>query len=643
MNFFEHQARARRSSSRLVVLFALAVAAITIAVSFVVGLAVEIGSEEAAAPGTLLERRLGVFIAAALVTLAVIGLSTLYKLGKLRAGGGVVARELGGTLVASDATDPRHRRLRNVVEEIAIASGVPVPEIYVLDQEPGINAFAAGYTPADAAVAVTRGALEHLTRDELQGVVAHEFSHVLNGDMRLNIKLMGVLFGILVLAIAGREVLRHTRGGGGKKGGAVVLIALAVMIVGYAGLFFGRLIKAGVSRQREFLADASAVQFTRQSAGISGALKKIGGLPQGSKFEAADAEQASHMLFGDGVGYSALFATHPPLDERIRRIDPRFDPRELAELAQAMASGLGDGVGADAVEADALVSRAAAHAAARPPATGSVDGDAIVARVGQPAPRDYEAAGRLAAGIPERLRVAAHMQEQAPALVLALALDEDAPLRARQLDGIAALLGAPLRDAVEQLHGGLAGLDPLERLPLAALAFPQLRRRPRPWLESFVQALERTIHADARVDLDEYCLAKLVAMQVLDSLDPSRAKVVGRRKLVDLKAEAAALVAILARHGHDDAAEARRAYVAGMHGLLPDASPPYAPPPDAIAALDAALPELDRLDPAGKSLVVEALVRTMSHDGRIAVPEAELLRTVCASLHCPLPPIAAEA
>ena len=643
MNFFEHQARARRTSSRLVLLFALAVAAITIGVALAVGIAVEIGSEEAAAPGTLFERRFGVLVAAGLVTLAVIGLSTLYKVGKLRAGGGVVARELGGTLVASDSRDPRHRRLRNVVEEIAIASGVPVPEIYVLDQESGINAFAAGYTPADAAVAVTRGALEHLTRDELQGVIAHEFSHVLNGDMRLNIKLMGVLFGILVLAIAGREVLRHTRGGSGKKGGGIVLVALAVMIVGYAGLFFGRLIKSGVSRQREFLADASAVQFTRQSSGIAGALKKIGGLPQGSKFEAADAEQASHMLFGDGVGYSSLFATHPPLHERIRRIDPRFDPRELAALSKAMASGLGDSVGVDEVEADALVSRAAAHATAAPSASASIDQATIADRVGQPVSRDYDAAARLAAGIPERLRVAAHMQEQAPAVVLALALDEDEALRARQLDGIATLLGAPLREAVESLHGALHGLDPLERLPLAALAFPSLRRRPRPWLEAFVAALERTIHADERVDLDEYCLAKLVAMQVVDTLDPSRVKVMGRRKLVELRAEAAALIAIVARHGHEEADDARRAYVAGMQGMLPDAFPPYAPSRDAIAALDAALPELDRLDPTGKSLVVEALVRTMSHDGRIAVPEAELLRTVCAALHCPLPPIAAAA
>ncbi len=634
MNFFEHQAKARKQSSRLVVLFGLAVVGITVAIGLVIAIALDLSGEEAELAGTLWERRGGAFVVSSILTLALIFFATLYKVGKLRAGGGVVARELGGTLIETDTGNPAYRRLRNVVEEIAIASGVPVPEIYVLEQESGINAFAAGYTPADAAVAVTRGAVEHLDRDELQGVIAHEFSHVLNGDMRLNIKLMGVLFGILVLAVIGREVVRHSRGGG-KKGGGIVMVALALMVVGYIGLFFGRLIKAGVSRQREFLADASAVQFTRQSSGIAGALKKIGGLPQGSKFEAADAEQASHMLFGDGVGYSALFATHPPLVDRIKRIDPRFDPRELDALRAAM-------VAAPAAEAAAGDDEAAYAAAAPIAERVTASPEQVAERVAQPEAADYAAAGAIARGIPERLRVAAHMQDQAPAVVLALALDEGASVRARQLDAIEALVGKPLREATDALAAPIAALHPLAGLPLAALAFPALRRRPRPFLETFVAALERVIHADESVDLDEYCLAKLVSVQVIDALDPSRAKIMGRRKLVELRAEAAALLAILARHGNGDADTARRAYVAGMQGLFADGGvPPYAPPPDAIAALDAALPELNRLDPGGKELLVEALVRTMSHDGEIALAESELLRTVCAALHCPLPPVLA--
>ncbi len=249
---------------------------------------------------------------------------------------------MGGTLVPADVQDPLRRRLRNVVEEMAIASGVPVPEIYVLEEESGINAFAAGFTPSDAAVAVTRGTLELLDRDELQGVIAHEFSHILNGDMRLNIRLMGVLFGIMVLGLIGRLIVRgghHTSiiSSRRDRGAPVALvIGLGLMVVGGIGVFFARVIKAGISRQREYLADASAVQFTRQSSGIANALKKIGGYSEGSLIKSADPEEVSHMLFGTGARFCSLFATHPPLVARIQALDPSFrdtdfprvDPRQ---------------------------------------------------------------------------------------------------------------------------------------------------------------------------------------------------------------------------------------------------------------------------------------------------------------------------
>src|SRR5690606_18310357 len=244
----------------------------------------------------------GALVVSTLATLAVIGLGSLYRISSLSGGGEQVALQLGGTPVPEDTTDPNLRRLRNVVEEIAIASGVPVPRLYVLEHEAAINAFAAGYTPADAVVAVTRGALDRLNRDELQGVIAHEFSHILNGDMRLNIRLMGVLFGILVLALIGRKSSEGSRGRGSRGAGGVLVAALGLMVVGYCGWFCARLIKAGVSREREFLADASAVQFTRRTAGLAGALKKIGGLQEGSRLASAEAEEVAHTLFGDGVG-----------------------------------------------------------------------------------------------------------------------------------------------------------------------------------------------------------------------------------------------------------------------------------------------------------------------------------------------------
>ena len=321
MNFFERQAQARRMSGRLLALFALAVAGVVAAVV----LAAWVGGGARTVGGALFW---------AMLSLGVIGLGSLYRIASLRGGGDKVALELGGTPVPGNPTDLDLQRLRNVVEEMAIASGVPVPRLFVLEKEEGINAFAAGYAPADAAVAVTRGALDRLNRDELQGVIAHEFSHVLNGDMRLNIRLIGLLFGILMISLVGRKILEHgSFGGRNKGGGAIVAAAIAALVIGSIGMFFSRMIKAGVSRSRERLADASAVQFTRQSAGLAGALKKIGALQAGSRLEhRGDAEEISHMLFGDGMGLRGLFATHPPLLARIQALEPGFNDEALARL-----------------------------------------------------------------------------------------------------------------------------------------------------------------------------------------------------------------------------------------------------------------------------------------------------------------------
>ena len=264
-------------------------------------------------------------------TLAIMGLASLYRAATLAHGGGQVARLLGATQVTGEGADPLQRRLVNVVEEMALAAGVPVPEIYILEQEAGINAFAAGVTPADAAITVTRGALERLDRAELQGVIAHEFSHILNGDMRLNQQLIGLSFGILVLSLVGRWLLRSARfarRGRNSGQGAALAIGLALMVIGAIGVLCSRLIKAAVSRQRERLADASAVQFTREPEGLAGALKKIAGY--GARITSVDTEEVAHMLFErSSSSFSGWFATHPPLLERIRALEPNFDPRDL--------------------------------------------------------------------------------------------------------------------------------------------------------------------------------------------------------------------------------------------------------------------------------------------------------------------------
>jgi len=653
MNFFAQQEKARSQTRRMLILFVVAVICIVAAVDLVVAITFGLAGSHRPLRAVIFHPNTGAFVTTSLVVLAIIGASMLYKISSLRSGGGAVARELGATLV--DLNDPKtssnfaYKRLHNVVEEIAIASGVPVPQVYVLEDEPSINAFASGYMPSDAAVTVTRGCLERLNREELQGVIAHEFSHVLNGDMRLNIRLMGMLFGILVIAIVGRKVIEWS----GRDRDSIWLIAvgIAILIVGAIGLLFGRLIKAGISRQREFLADASAVQFTRQSRGIAGALKKISGLPDGSKLSSKDGEEVAHMLFGDGVGYSALFATHPPLQARIKAIDPSFDPRELEQIAQAMSAPAqpptedDDGASLGMLAPIGAIAAVAATAGAvrsgdlpQANAAISLTANKVIKQVAQPGSDDYTAASAIHTTIASDLRALAYAPDRATHVVFALALDTDADLRAKQLRGIEKYYDAATRAGVEAAASEVDKLHPMQRLPLAQLAFPALRRSARPQLQTFLMALNELIQADGRVQLGEYCLVKLITIQVIESLDPSKARSAGNNKLTDCAAEITAVIATVARYGNDDESEAERAYLLGMNEILPDSIDVYQPPADFAQALDRALPKLDQLLPAGKELVVRGLTRAIGADGVVAVSEAEMLRTICAALHCPLPP-----
>src|SRR6187549_268940 len=327
MDFFARQEAARRTTRWLLVAFLISVVLVVFAIDAVVfflfGAAEPDASPAAAVFGT------------SVVVLAIICGASLFKTLSLRAGGGAVARSLGGTRIERGTGDLPLKRLHNVVEEMAIASGVTMPEVYVLENEDGINAFAAGNSPADAAIAVTRGAATLLKRDELQGVVAHEFSHILNGDMRLNLRLLGWTFGLLAIAIVARIVLQTSPRSSGRDrrdgAGALMLAALAIMVLGYIGVFFGRLLQAAVSRHRERLADASAVQFTRNPLGLSGALLKIAGVSSGSRLVTPEAEEVAHMLFAAGL--PRMFATHPPIEERLKALDPSFRASELPRLA----------------------------------------------------------------------------------------------------------------------------------------------------------------------------------------------------------------------------------------------------------------------------------------------------------------------
>ncbi|MFC6978654.1 M48 family metallopeptidase [Microbulbifer taiwanensis] len=337
MNFFEYQDRARRKTGLLVGLFALAVVLLIAITTLLAALLLAWSRGQAFSLSAIVSNTGGQLLGwdtvatIAFSIAAVIALGSLYKLRQLAAGGRAVAESLGGRKINIAPQSDAEKRALNVVEEMAIASGTPVPDVYLIEDD-AINAFAAGYKPTDAVIGLTRGSIEKLNRDELQGVVAHEFSHIFNGDMRLNIRIVGLLNGILIIGMLGYWLLRgsHFSSGRDNRGRAALFgIGAGLMVIGYTGTFFGNLIKSAVSRQREFLADASAVQFTRSNSGIAGALKKIGGYSGGSQLASSNAAEFSHMYFASGLkkSFANLFATHPPLADRISRLDPQWNGR----------------------------------------------------------------------------------------------------------------------------------------------------------------------------------------------------------------------------------------------------------------------------------------------------------------------------
>jgi Zn-dependent protease with chaperone function len=630
MNFFERQVQTRKLSRWLVVLFVCAVVAVVAAVDFV--LFTTFASLGPDAYGIVLPNlewmraHVGLVIVTTLIVGGIIGIASLYKSMSLRGGGGVVARSLGGVRVSPDSRDPLHRRLLNVVEEMSIASGVPMPEVYLLEQEAGINAFAAGQNPANAAIGVTRGALTKLTRAELQGVIAHEFSHILNGDMRLNVRLMGLLFGLLVISIIARTVLRHAPRGGKRGGGAgsIVVVAGIVFVVGYVGLFFGRLIQAAVSRSRESLADASAVQFTRDPTGLRGALVKIGAIGGGSQLASAKVEEVAHMLFAPGI--KRLFATHPDLEARLKAIDPRFDPQEFAGARARMT----------AVD-DTPSAAAPASAADRLADVIRVPVDTHLARlVGNPATAHMELAHRIRESLPPSLVAANHRPDSARALLFALAIDREPATRERQLLFVGQQLGAAVAALTKSLAADVDALAQEQRLPLLNSALPALRQLTREERMQVMACLNGLLQREGRPSLHAYALRKLAQVHLRDEFDP-RARP-GRLTLAQVSRELQIVFSVLAQYGHPNETAARRAYEAGLHHVLPRERPAYGVLPNWQREMDVALNRLDALAPLAKEQLIEGLAKVVEHDGQMTVGEAELLRVVCAVLHCPLPP-----
>lgn len=629
-DFFDRQEASHRATRMLVLLFGGAFLAVGLATAIVLvlllGFANDSAGRAAAVPGlaALLQNRLDTLAVIVAVVVGLMIVASLFRAATLSQGGGHVARMMGGTKVSSDDTDPTHRRLVNVVEEMAIASGLPVPEIYVLDAERGINAFAAGLTPADAAIAVTRGSLEQLNRAELQGVIAHEFSHILNGDMRLNLRLMGFGFGILVLALVGRWVLRASaRGfnvGRRGKGSPAVFIGLALFIIGSIGIFFSRLIKAGVSRQRERLADASAVQFTREPLALAGALKKIGGFTP--YIENVEAEEVSHMLFGSaGRSFRGLFATHPPLPERIKALDPSFQPGDYIAPVQPAAATAG------AADAAAGVSGLSG---------GGGGGGAGAIRVESAGTIEPELGTALRAAIPADIVDATHSPQSAWLLVLALGLERGGATNAeRHL--IDSQLGAERAARCHALRRALDTLDPGLRLPVFELAVPALKRRPREQIDYLFELLAKLAAVDGEQSLDEYLLLRMLKAH----FDPGHGTKASPRERL---AAARDVLAALAVAGQDDPDAAAAAYAAGLAVLATATAEAQtealerARRDTGFNGLEQALARLQSAPLRERRRILTALAVTMRHDGTAGVIEAELFRTVAAVLDCPVPP-----
>jgi len=624
VNFFAHQDRARSTTRKLVFLFICAVitliAITSLLVFFLLGFTESSGGQVEFSSTALGSE---IFIYVTLGVIAVVTLGSLFRLAQLQGGGKVVAEAMGGRLLNTSTLDANERKILNVVEEMAIASGTPVPPVYLME-DTAINAFAAGYKAQDAVIGITRGCIEQLNRDELQGVIAHEFSHIFNGDMRLNIRLIGLLYGIMVIGLIGYYILRgsvyrrHSYRSN-KKGGGIAVLGLGLVVIGYGGTFFGNMIKAAVSRQREFLADASAVQFTRNPQGIAGALKKIGGYREGSYIKSADASEISHMLFSQGLkaGFTGLFATHPPLAERISRLDPRWqgefdgsDSQTAADDLNAQSSSFSAGAGASEKSA--------------------------VASIGEPSAEHLALAAKSLGDLPDEIIEDAHSSFGACMLVYCLMLElADQATEKQQLKILQDSLSSRQLTSFSAIRNRASWVSRDLYLSLLDLCIPSLKQLSPTQYRTFISILGQMIVADKSISVFEWCIFKILRY--------SLAEAAPTEKSVDISHcgwACEGLLSVLAGIGHDDSAQAELAFSRASAELSLSAPLSFRPAPEQqTEVLEKATDLLKNLKPLQKPRLLKAMAVCIAADGEITTQEAELLRAVGALLDCPIPPM----
>ncbi|MBF0176096.1 MAG: M48 family metallopeptidase [Magnetococcales bacterium] len=664
MDFFDRQHRARRRTRILIAYFVLAVVGIILTLHVAMVMLVVVGEKGDPVAWnwkqwTTLFWQPEQLLMVSVGTLVVIAIGMLWRMWELRGGGATVAEELGGRLVDASTRDADERQLLHVVEEMAIASGTSVPPVYVLDEEPGVNAFAAGFAADQAVIGVTRGALEAFRRNELQGVIAHEFSHILNGDMRLNIRLLGVLAGITTIASIGEMMMRNSSHSRDKKssGGA---LGLALFISGWIGYFFGRMIQSAISRQREFLADASAVQFTRDPTTIGSALERLRTWDAGSAMKHPKTGDAGHFLFGEGATrLFGLFDTHPPLEQRIEAIFSQspmsplpptsqiapHDEQPHSLAAQATREGTSQiashreqpqqrGRMAASVAGSGAPAHLAAMAIMVHPRQQSiaVDVEGLMASIGTLDTAQVDFARWLKETIPETLVMALRQPQQAQAMACALLLDNDATVRGRQLVLLAESGEPGLADITLGLWGQLRQMPGEVRLTLVQLMPQALKALDAASRQRLWQSVQALIQTDGRVTLFEAVLSHVLERV----LQPERPSSAGRARPKDLSR----VLAALARAGSVEPAAQEAAFAAGA-ALLPMVATEEMPEPVATEQVIHSLQRLATQTPQLKRELARACITTVAADGHLTAGEAELLRTVLALLGCPMPPPAA--
>jgi Zn-dependent protease with chaperone function len=623
MDFFEAQDEARKKTKWLVLWFVLAVIGVVVAVDLLVIALVDEGPNQ-----------IYIVITASVLTGGIMLAASGYKTTQLSAGGSVVAEDLGGRLVMPGSADFEEKRLLNIVSEMALASGMPVPQVYLLDHEEGINAFAAGTEPSNAVIGVTRGCLQRLSREELSGVIAHEFSHIINGDMRLNMRLMGLVFGLVVISIIGRGMVQLLRFQGGssrrnnKEGGNVMLVlfllGLGLLVIGGLGSFFGRLIQAAVSRQREFLADASSVQFTRNPDGIVGALKKIGGSEIGSKIKTPKAVEASHMFFSNGGMFNFFLMTHPPLDVRIRAVQKNWDGKfESSEIKPITANRNTKNEERDG-PLDALPGAVV---------LGAVSG------IGQGERRRISTGQQLHQGISQRWREAIHDREEAQAVIFGLLLNKDEKFLSKEVSFLEEEAGGEAKELALKWQAEARGLHSARKIALVEMALPTLRSLSPLEYERFRDIMRWLIASDGQVELFEFMIQRVIERHLGSYFERKAFRNIAYNQFDRLLPEANILVSTVSEIGAGCADDAEAAYLEATSDWKDRLDRKGVSSHD---ELDEALDKFSQASPLVKRQILVACVTAAARDGKLSSREAELLRTIADSIGCPLPPFPGE-